>query len=298
MDSTTKQPFSFDLKHFAVVFAVAFAVLCLVYLPTLLFTFGHSDDYIFFSFFRSGLWHPLVNEITAMGRPLNSLLLWLFLGHGNDLSTLTILRAFGLATQALFAATIYCYLRHSNYTAAASASVTALWVFTPAMAVYAGWAIVTHYALGLTMAFIAGALFLEVATAKQSQWFSAKSWLTAILMVSAIALYQPTFYAACIPLLLWYVREYLGSSGKNPTAVWILFLKFFIYTSIILVLYLVAFKTFSLFVDYEDPAVQRTRLNIFRVFRTAQGLVWITAADIQKLDGILFSNRSDITNLC
>ncbi len=270
------------LARFGLLTALCFGVLCAVYHPALVRSFGHSDDYILLARFRAGEYGPLANLITAMGRPLNSLILWLFLSHGDDLGALAWLRAFGLLTQAGFAASVYGFLRRREYSREVCVGVAALWVFTPAMAVWAGWAIVAHHALGMTLAFWGGALLLPAVTVEPRRRLWGRHAVAALLLLAALSLYQPTFYAAYVPLLVWRLADARGDAASaGARAVAGPLLRFIAVTVAVLLVYTAVYKAYALFVEYDDPAVTRSRLSLARLLALPgefPELLWLAAS--------------------
>ena len=192
----TEQIISQGLFASLIIAAVVFAAYSIV----LSSNFGVLDDYTFLYNAITGSNHTLTLLISA-GRPLNAVLLDLGFHSAGSIENLAILRAITLFGIWLLGCGLYSFSRIHCVSFISSLAIACGIVLLPSFQVYASWA--QHFSTPIAGAFaLLSAFILTPACAMRERSRGLAIFLSVILLVIAILIYQPIAMLFCTGILI------------------------------------------------------------------------------------------------
>lgn len=197
---------------FALPWLAAGLFVTVVFSPVYLEEYGYTDDYIYLQSAWDG-WMPLGwDHISRQGRPLTALLLVPALESSDEIRDLSKIRGAAVALTILFVWTLGLLFYNAGIPPWLALGGAVLAVLSPGWAVWMGWTACAPYASGALMALLAG--WFGWQSAGTGQWGAGlwgaglvRACAALVLLVAALAVYQPVLGFFFIPGILGVVRE-------------------------------------------------------------------------------------------
>lgn len=172
-------------------------LLAILFLPSLLSVYGHSDDYPRLLVHLLDLRSFRDAELTLGGRPVSTLLIQAGFSSIEDVAHLSLLRGLSLFFWIILATLVHRICRSHGLSRGLSTVMTVFICISPAMVVFLGWASTFPYPLGAACAILAGQL--------SSQDKSSPIVPISLIWLS-LGIYQPVAAYFWIPVILRFWR--------------------------------------------------------------------------------------------
>jgi hypothetical protein len=173
------------------------AVLAYTHIPSLLSEYGHTDDYNFLHNYSNHDFHILNNDITAMGRPLFSIVCKLLITGFDHTADLALLRMLSILGIFLCACRFYRFIARYGYTSLIRITSSIVLFSSLPFIVYNGWSISFPFPYAFLLAFIAGEQLVTVDRPGLRHYF-----VSSLLLLVSLFTYQPTAMGFLLPVLV------------------------------------------------------------------------------------------------